>query len=42
MTRDIRAMTPEELAAELREMGEPAFRSRQIFAWLHRGAGSFE
>lgn len=42
MREDIRSMTPEELAAELREMGEPAFRSRQIFAWLHRGAGSFE
>ncbi len=39
---DIKSMTVEELAAALREMGEGAFRSRQIFAWLHRGARSFE
>ena len=29
---------PEELAAELAEMHLPAFRTKQIFAWLHRGA----
>ena len=39
---DIKSMTVEELAAALREMGEGAFRSRQIFAWLHRGVRSFE
>ena len=39
---DIKSMTVEELAASLKEMGEGAFRSRQIFAWLHRGARSFE
>jgi len=35
-------MTVEELAAALREMGEGAFRAKQVFAWLHRGARSFE
>jgi len=39
---DIKSMTVEELAASLKEMGEGAFRSRQIFAWLHRGVRSFE
>ncbi len=39
---DIKSMTPEELAAWLKELGEPAFRARQIFKWLYRGAVSFE
>ena len=39
---DIKSMTVEELAASLKEMGEGAFRAKQVFAWLHRGARSFE
>ena len=39
---DIKSMTVAELAAALREMGEGAFRAKQIFAWLHRGVRSFE
>jgi len=35
-------MTPEELAVWLKEQGEPAFRARQVFKWLYRGAASFE
>lgn len=35
-------MTPEELAAWLKELGEPAFRAKQIFKWLYRGVDSFE
>lgn len=35
------SMTPQELAELLKEMGQPAFRARQIFAWLHQGV-SFE
>jgi len=35
-------MTPEELTLALGEMGEPAFRGRQIFTWLHRGVRSFD
>lgn len=30
-------LTPEELQAFLTELGQPAFRARQIFSWLHRG-----
>ncbi len=29
---------PEELAALFKEQGQPAFRSEQVFTWLHRGA----
>lgn len=30
-------MTPEELGAFFKEMGQPAFRAKQMFAWLHQG-----
>ena len=33
--RDILSMSAEELAAALKEMNEPAFRAKQIYAWLH-------
>ena len=39
---DIKSMTQEEMAAWLKELGEPAFRAKQVFTWLHRGAISFE
>lgn len=39
---DIKSMTLEEMTAFLVEMGEPAFRGKQVFTWLHRGAASFE
>ena len=35
-------MTEEELAGWLKELGEPAFRAKQIFKWLYRGASSFQ
>ena len=40
--KDIRAMLPDELAAELKTLGEPAYRAKQIFQWLTRGAASFD
>ncbi len=35
-------MTPEELAAFFRGLGQPAFRARQVFRWLNEGAESFD
>lgn len=32
---DIKSLTGEELAAWLKERGEPAYRARQIYTWLH-------
>ena len=31
--------TPDELGAYFKTMGQPAFRAKQIFAWLHKGIG---
>ena len=42
MKEDIKSMTLPELETALAEMGEPRFRARQIFTWLHRGAVSFQ
>lgn len=39
---DIKSMTLEEITAFLREMGEPAFRGKQVFTWLNRGVSSFD
>lgn len=39
---DIKSMLPEELGAWLKELGQPSFRAKQIFQWLHRGATSFD
>ena len=34
---DIKSMTLEEITAALQELGEPAFRGRQVFSWLTAG-----
>lgn len=39
---DIKSMTLEELGEFLKTLGQPAFRAKQVFAWLHRGVTSFE
>lgn len=39
---DLKSQTPEELTKTLKAMGEPAFRGKQVFTWLHKGAGSFD
>ena len=39
---DIKSMTQQGLARFLKELGEPAFRAKQVFTWLHRGVTSFE
>ena len=33
--RDILSMSFEELTAAVKELGEPAFRAKQIYSWLH-------
>ncbi len=38
MREDIKSMTLPELRAAMKAIGEPAFRAKQIYRWLHRGA----
>ena len=42
MQTDLKSMNIEEMTAFLGELGEPSFRGKQIFRWLHRGVTSFE
>lgn len=35
---DLLGLLPDELASFLRDLGQPAYRARQVFSWLHRGA----
>ena len=37
----IRSLLPEELEAELKAMGEPTYRAKQVFSWLSRGVSGF-
>ena len=37
MKTQLLSMTPEELGVYLKDMGQPAFRAKQVFAWLHQG-----
>ena len=39
---DLKSQTMEEMTATLKEMGEPAFRGKQVFTWLHKGVTSFD
>ena len=42
MKQDIKSMTLAELQDAFAALGEPKFRAKQVFTWLHRGAVSFE
>ncbi len=39
---NIKAMTLPEITAMLKELGQPAFRGKQIYTWLHKGVGSYD
>ena len=39
---DIKSMTLGEISEALRAMGEPSFRGKQVFTWLHRGVTAFD
>ncbi len=40
--RNIKSLTREERAAALKELGLPAFREKQIYAWICRGAQGWD
>lgn len=39
---EIKSLSREELSAFLAQLGEPKFRAKQVFQWLHRGVESFD
>ena len=39
---DLKSMTRPELEAFFSELGQPKFRTKQVFQWLHQGAESFD
>ena len=42
MSQNIKSMTQEEIAQVLKDMGQPAFRAKQIYSWLHKGVTGYE
>ena len=39
---NIKSQTLPELTATLKELGQPAFRGKQVYTWLHKGVRSYE
>ena len=38
----MKSMTIEEIGSVLKELGQPAFRAKQIFSWIHKGVASYD
>ena len=39
---NLKSLTQPELAEILKQLGQPAFRAKQVFSWLHKGVRSYE
>ena len=39
---NLKSMTQPELASILKELGQPAFRAKQVYTWLHKGVRGYE
>ena len=42
MSNNLKSMTQPEIGTILKEMGQPAFRAKQVFSWLHKGIRSYD
>lgn len=42
MKQDLKSMTLLQMQEAFAALGEPKFRAKQVFTWLHRGAESFD
>ena len=38
----LKSMTIPEMTALFKQMGQPAFRAKQVYSWLHKGVRSYE
>ena len=39
---NLKSMTLPELTAVLKELGQPQFRAKQVYTWLHRGVRAYD
>ena len=39
---NLKSLTLPELTAQLKELGQPAFRGKQVYSWLHKGVRSYD
>ena len=42
MMNHLKSMTTAEIGTVLKELGQPAFRAKQVFSWLHKGVRSYD
>lgn len=42
MSENLKSLTLPELSQKLKDMGQPAFRAKQVFTWLHKGVRSYD
>ena len=40
--KDIKSMTLAEISEDFAALGEPKFRAKQVYTWVHRGAKTFD
>ena len=40
--KHLKSMTIPEIGTVLKELGQPAFRAKQVYSWLHKGVKSYE
>ncbi len=39
---NLKSLTQPELTAILKDLGQPAFRAKQVFSWLHKGVRTYD
>jgi len=42
MQTNLKSLTQQQLGKIFKELGQPAFRAKQVYTWLHRGVRSYE
>ena len=42
MIENLKSMTIPEISKILKDLGQPAFRAKQVYTWLHKGVRSYE
>jgi len=42
MSKNLKSMTLQEMTELFKTMGQPAFRAKQVYTWLHKGVRSYD